>query len=204
MNQYSRSNPWGSHSPLMSLTGAALIAAASGRFSHSIVVFLFLAGIYTITLSIIHLGKPIIPERYRTALIIMIVTFISSLFYLMINLINPVSALELYLIIFLIPITFLSSELNKNSENQSPNEEIIFGIKQALILGGIIILIALVREPLGYGTLSIPFIGKTINLLPDSIKELVVLQIFAAPLGAFILTACLIALIRLFSGNHDD
>jgi Na+-transporting NADH:ubiquinone oxidoreductase subunit NqrD len=72
-------------------------------------------------------------------------------------------------------------------------------MKESLILGGIIVVIALIREPLGYGTLSIPFVGKTLHFLPDAIRERTVLQVFSAPLGGFLLTAFLIAIIRLVS-----
>jgi Na+-translocating ferredoxin:NAD+ oxidoreductase RnfE subunit len=203
MNQYDKTNPWGSHSPLMSLTGISLIITASSRLSCSIIVFFLLEAIYTITLCIIHGGKSIIPAKYKTAITIMIVTFISSLFYFFIDLIHPVSALELYFIVFLIPLTFLSSHLEKTASNFSASEEIIFGAKQASILGGIIIAIALIREPLGYGTLSLPFSNKMMYLLPESIQEQAVLQVFSAPLGGFLITACLIALVRFVTHQQD-
>lgn len=203
MNQYDKSHPWGPNSPLMSLTGLALIVSASSRLSYSAAVCLLLAGIYGITLSIVHLGKSIIPQKYKTVILIMIVTFIISLFYLIMSMINPVSALALYFIVFLVPLTFLSSEIVKRTGNLSFGEGITLGMKEALILGGIIIAISFIREPLGYGTLSIPFSGKTVNLLPDTIREHVTLQVFAEPLGGFILTACLIALVRLVSRNHN-
>jgi hypothetical protein len=211
MNQYDASNPWGSKSPLMSLTGIALIVSASGRFSSAAIVFLLLAGIYTLALSIILFGKTIIPARYKTALVIAIVTFISSLFFLIVELIHPVTALELNLIIFLIPIVFLSSKIVQRIDHLSVGEGIALGMKEALMLGGIILVVALIREPLGYGTLSIPFVGSMVKLLPDAIRERTALQVFASPVGGFILSACLIALIRLLSPrqaskteNYDD
>lgn len=213
MSQYNRSYPWGYISPLMSLTGIPLMVAASGRLSFSVVVCLLLPGIYAFTLSIIHLGKPIIPEKYRNIIIIMILTFISSFLYLIVKMIHPVFALELYFIIFLIPLTFLSSEIVQRTDKLSLSEGIVLGIKEALILGGLIIAVSLIREPLGYGTFSIPFMGKTVNILPDALRERLVLQIFAAPPGGFIITACLIAVIQCtfagrvspsISGDNDD
>jgi hypothetical protein len=203
MNQYERNNPWGSHSPLMSLTGIALIIAASARLSTSIIVFFLLTIIYTITLSIVHAGKSIIPAKYKTAIVIMIVTFISSLLYFFIVLIDPISSMELYFIVFLIPITFLSSHLETKTSYLSAGEEILLGAKQASILGGIIIAISMIREPLGYGTLSLPFSNKSLYLLPESIQEQAVLQVFSAPIGGFIISACFIALVRFVTHQQD-
>jgi hypothetical protein len=106
--------------------------------------------------------------------------------------------------VFLIPITFLTSELVQRTENLSQSDGIIQGIKEALILGGIIIAISLIREPLGYGTFSIPFISKTVNLLPDMLRERVVLQLFASPLGGFLLAAGFIAIMRFVSEDYND
>ncbi len=181
----------------MSLAGLALMIAASGRLSFSTAVSLIFAGIYAVTLLVMLFGKPIIPEKYETAIMIMTLTFISSLFYLILSMINPVSALKLYFIIFLIPVTFLSSRIEKRVNRLSPVEGIVLGLKEALGFGLIIIAISLIREPLGYGTLSVPFTGRTVNLFSDAISEKFVLQVFAAPLGGFILTASLIALLRL-------
>jgi hypothetical protein len=188
----------------MSLTGFALIVSASSRLSYSAAVLVLLAGIYGITLTVIRFGKIIIPEKYRTSIIILILTFISSLFYLVMNMINPVSALELYVMVFLVPITFLSSQIVKRSDALSHGEAIVLGIKEALILGGTIIVVALIREPLAYGTLSLPFGGKPLNILPNSLRERLVLQTFAGPLGGFILTACLITIVRLILHQKDD
>ncbi|MDR2900152.1 MAG: hypothetical protein LBV20_01340 [Treponema sp.] len=199
MGQYHQSHSWNSRSPLMSLVGLALIICSSNRLSSAALIALLLIGIYTITLSIILLGKSIIPERYQTALIIMIVTFISSLFYLVVEMIHPVSALELYFIIFLIPVTFLSSEIVQRANRLAPADGIVLGMKESLILGGIIIAISIIREPIAYGTLSIPFSGKTVTLLPEMIQERMTLHILASPLGGFILLAGLIALVRAVS-----
>lgn len=188
----------------MSLTGLALIIAASPRLSCSIIVFFLLMAISVMTLAVMHLGKSIIPEKYKTALIIMIVNFFTSLFYLIIDMINPISALEVYFTVFLIPITFLSSYFEKKAGNLSVSEEIIRGAKQASILGGIIIAVSLIREPLGYGTLSLPFSNKPMHLLPESIEEQVVMQVFSAPFGGFIIAACIIALVHVISHEQDS
>jgi Na+-translocating ferredoxin:NAD+ oxidoreductase RnfE subunit len=202
MNQYE--HPWGAHSPLMSLTGIALIIASSSRLSSAILVFFVLAAIHIITLAIMYAGKPIIPEKYKTAITIMLVTFITSLFYLVVSMIHPVSAWELELVIFLIPITFLSSHLERKDHQFSPGEEIMIGAKQSVILGGIIVVIALIREPLGYGTLSLPFSNKTMNFMPEAIRERAVLHVFAAPFGGFLITACLIALVQSIFNQQDS
>jgi hypothetical protein len=205
MNQYDQpTNLWGSHSPLMSFTGLALIVTASCRLSSSVVVLLLLTGIYAVTLSIIFFGKSIIPTKYKTALIIMILTFVSSLFYLAMEMINPVSALESHFIVLLIPVVFLGSRIVQRAEQFSPLEGILFGIKEASILGGIIMMISLIREPLAYGTLSVPFVGKIVNLLSDPMKERVVLHVFASPLGGFLLTACCIVFVRLASFQQSS
>ncbi len=209
MNQYDKSNPWwGLNSPLMSLTGLALIVSASSRLSFSITVSLLLVGIYAVTLLVIQVCKSIIPEKFKTVIVIMAVTFISSLLYLLITLISPVSALELYFMVFLIPVTFLSSNIVKRVERLSQAEGILQGIKEALTLGLIIIAVSLIREPLGYGTLSIPIMDRTVNLLPDAIRDRVAFQVFAASPGVFIIVAYLIGLMRLISrqgmGKEDQ
>ncbi len=204
MNRYDQSHPWGVHSPLMSLSGLALIAAASSRLSYSLQAWLLLFCVYGFTLPIIKWGKPIIPEKYKTAITIMTVTFAASLFYLFMSMINPVSALELNFIVFLVPVTFLGSRIVERTDHLPPEEGVIRGLKEVLTLGGIIAAVSIIREPLGYGTLSFPFASSTVNILSDAIQERAVLQVFAAPAGGFILTACLIALVRLVFYRHGS
>ena len=211
MSRYSNSNLiWGTNSPLMALTSLALIVIASGRLSFALITLFLLVCIYAFSLSVIQLAKSYIPVKFKTAIVIMIAVFAASISYFFLSLINPVSGLMFNFMVFLIPLSFLSSNIVKRVEKFMPGESILQGVKEALALGIILVAISLIREPLGYGTLSFPFQENMVNLFPDGTRERLTLRGFTISAGVFFLIACMIAIIRVAShqkmekDNNDE
>ena len=147
---------WGSHSPLSALTGAGLIIMASGRFSSAILCLGALVWVYGLTAMVFSAARSIMPDRGRKIILLFLSSFFCGLFMLLIGLINPMLILGTAFFLILIPPCCLGSGFFEASESYDASEVLYRALLEAFVLAGIILALALVREPLGMGTISFP------------------------------------------------
>ena len=147
---------WGSHSPLSALTGAGLIIMASSRLSFAILCMAALFWVYGFTALTFSGASTLMPARGRKLILIFLSAFFCGLFVLFAGLLNHLLILGAGFFLVLVPPNCLGSGFFEASETSSTGEVFSRALLEAAVLSGIIIAIALIREPLGMGTLSFP------------------------------------------------
>ena len=147
---------WGSHSPLSTLGAAVLIIMASSRFALAIICAGALIWVYGLTSLIFSSARAIMPKRGRMLILLFLSTFLCGIFMLLLSLLNPLLGMGAGLFLLLIPPCFLGSGFFDASESVDPMAIFFRAFFEALVIAGIILALALIREPLGLGTLSLP------------------------------------------------
>jgi hypothetical protein len=152
---------WGPASPLRSLSALVLLILAGGRTAFALVIALALLWVYGFSVplyfaAVRFVPPPFFPARRRILIPVVLSAFFSSLFLLLLWLLNPVLALELSFLICLTPICCAGSGIFTRGNLGSPLEVFIRALLEAAILGFLILALALIREPLGHASLSFP------------------------------------------------
>ena len=147
---------WGPFSPLSILTGTGLIILASTRFAFAIVCTGALLWVYGLTALVFSCARPVLPGRGKTAVLLFLSSLLCGLFMLLIGLINPLIIMGTGFFLLLIPPCCLGSGFFEASGSEYPIEVFSRALLEAIVLGLLILAVALIREPLGMGTLSFP------------------------------------------------
>ena len=189
---------WGSHSPLSALTGSSLIILASSRFSFALVSAAALIWVYGFTALIFTSARRIMPSRGKMVILLFLTTFLCASFMLFMGLLNPLLLLGTIFFLLLVPPCCLSSGFFESIESVEPIEASSRALLEAVTLSCIILASALIREPLGMGTFSIPgghqgIVELSIVSNPDNFVPLRILSISA---GGFLFLGYVTALYR--------
>jgi len=147
---------WGTYSPLTSLTGIGLLVIASGRIAFALIGTMALLWVYVFTLVTAKLGEAALPQQGRNTVLLFISSFASSAFFIVLWMLEPALAMECSLIVFLVPAVFVSSGLCGRVLEYDMLEVISQAVAESLIMGMLILGMSLIREPLGFGSVSFP------------------------------------------------
>ena len=162
---------WGAGSPLATLAGAGLLVMASARTAYALITLGALVWVYTLSAVIITLAGNILPVRGRYLAALGVSSALGGLYLLIIELLNPLLALESALYIALTPVVChiagVTSRLAaRTAPGDAPHggrrdverteEAILAAFLEALVYGALLVALALVRELLGLGTISLP------------------------------------------------
>jgi len=147
---------WGKHSPFSSLSGAALLIIASSRIAFAIICSLALVWVYVFVLAAAKLGGSYFPLWGRNAVLVFISSLAAGIFLLLLWIFNPVLALESSFFVFLVPVTFIASGLSGRVLDYDIGEVLSQALAESLLLGVLILGFSLIREPLGFGSISFP------------------------------------------------
>jgi hypothetical protein len=184
-------NPlWGIHSPLSALAGAALFIIASARLESALICLFALLWINTLTMLALTAGRPVFPEKGSAAVLVFTVSFTGLLFFFLLWLFNPLSAMESAFFLVLCPILFINSGIYERAGNGELLKTLPQAASEALAQGLLVVAFALIREPLGSGTLSLPGIEPIRLVLKRPAA------VFGLPAGALLLLGYGIALYR--------
>ncbi|MDR1108036.1 MAG: hypothetical protein LBL19_03270 [Spirochaetaceae bacterium] len=199
---------WGRHSPLSSLSNMVFLVIASGRTAFALIALGALLWVYGMTVIGACLGKPVFPKKGKPILHIFLSALFGSFYLLILNFLNPLLAMECTLFIILAPVSCIGSEIIRRVESMEAEDALARALLEALVLGGVILALALIREPLGLGSLSIP--GGTfgiIELFNYNTGGIVPLRIISSSTGAFLLLGYGTALFRFYrdriAGTED-
>jgi hypothetical protein len=173
---------------------------ASTRFSYALVSVLALLWVYI--LMALALRIPVLPRRGREGIVVFLSSFIAGLFTLVLFFIDPILAMDSLLFLILCPLCCVSSGVLTRIEKLDIGEAAFQSYMEGMILSALILILALIREPLGYGTLSLPG-GRQGILCPVKFPEesFPPLRVFTSSAGAFFLLGYGIALFRRFGGH---
>jgi hypothetical protein len=197
---------WGSLSPLGGLTGAGLLIMASGRLSWAITVAGCLFWVYGLTAltfaSLESVGKKkLLPANGRGIFFICLAAFFSSIYLLLFWLLCPFAALEVFMLLLLVPLFCVSPDFVQQMQSMTEGayidvfESVLDAVSQAASLAGLLIAFSIIREPLSYCTLSFPGTYQgMVTIMYFKAGTFFPMGIFAASAGALLLLGYLICL----------
>jgi hypothetical protein len=193
---------WGIHSPLSAFTGVGLIVIASGRIVSALACLLALLWVNAFTLFAAGIGRKAFPEKRAGVVLVFVSSFAGFLFYFFFLLVSPFQAMENALCILLCPAFLLASGLYSRIKDYDTPEMVFQAVCEAFVLGALILGFALIREPLGSGSVSLPGLG----LIRFAGREPLALLKFSS--GALIVLGYGVALYRnrrnLYTRQEDD
>jgi hypothetical protein len=161
MNAHLKNHPfWGLSSPLIAFSGAALLIIASSRIQAALLCALALLWVNMLTMLAAGALREIFPEKYAPAVLPFVSSFAALLFFFALFLAAPLAALESEFFVALCPVHLVVSGLYGRVKEYDTGEMVLQGAAEAALLGLLVLGMALVREPLGLGSMSLPGLGE--------------------------------------------
>ncbi|MDR3275698.1 MAG: hypothetical protein LBT11_00580 [Treponema sp.] len=188
---------WGGPFPLASLSGGALMVIASGRTAFALITAAALLWVYGLTMVVCCFAKPLFPEKGKDWTLVFLSGLLSSLYILIIRLLNPLLAMEVSLYVLLTPVSLAASRLIPRLDGWNIRDALFRGCSEALVLGALIFGLALIREPLGYGSLSLPGGSRgIIEIFNSEDSSLFPVRVISGASGALLLLGYAVAIYR--------
>ena len=190
---------WSKASPSTCLCGGGLIIMASDRLAHAMTAAGALIWVYFFSVLAVHAGSRIFPRWGRSALLVFLTTFITSIFVFLLWIISPLCVLEMFFAISLVPIICMASGIFDRFKTQSLSDKLLNSFSEAVLLGLLMVILALIREPFGYLSLSLPGGAQGIVLLFSFEEEsFLPIRVVASSCGALLLSGYFLGLYRYF------
>ena len=183
---------WGKNSPLASLSGIALLVIASGRIAFALICSLALVWVYVFVLTAAKLGGSYFPQWGRNIALLFLSALAAGIFFILLWIFNPILAMESAFFVFLVPLVFIGCGLFNRVIEYDLGEVVTQALAEALIHGLLILGLSLIREPLGYGSVSFP----GLDIIRFARTE--PLRFLQASSGALIILGYIIAVYRRF------
>jgi hypothetical protein len=176
---------------------------ASGRTAFACAALGALVWVNGFTVLVYCFTKSFFPKGGRNLTLVFLSALFGSLYLLVLFMISPLLAMETTLIVILAPVSCISSGIVSRTEILDRKEGLVRAVFEALILGGLILALALIREPLGYGSLSLPG-GRwgIIELFDGSGGMIFPVRIISGTAGALLLLGYGLALFRHFRNRY--
>jgi hypothetical protein len=187
------------------LSGAALLIMASDRLAHAITVLGALVWVYCLSSLTARAAAIVFPRQGRTMLLAFLCSFFAAIYLLLLWILSPLCALETFFVISLIPLFCMTSGVFGRLETLSMTDTFFVSSSESLILGALMVMLALIREPLGYLSLSLP--GGTrgmILLFSFSTESFLPVRLIVSSCGALLLLGYALQLYRYFRGKNDS
>jgi len=179
---------------------------ASSRFSFAILCAAALLWVYSLTSLAFAGARKIMPIRGKGVILLFLSAFFCGLFMLLAGMLNPLLILGAGFFLVLVPACCLGSGFFKAAESSPLSEVFLRSLCEAGVLAGIILAVALIREPLGMGTLSVPWGILGVTELFDLYNEDSILPVrfFAVSAGGLLLLGYCTALFRYFRARGGN
>jgi hypothetical protein len=193
---------WGNRAPLFSLAGGGLFIMASNRVAYALAVCGALLWVYGLSTLCACFFKPIFPKRGEKIILIFLSAFTGSLYLLLLFFMNPMLAMGTTFVILLTPLCCIASGIVFPLRSSDPGEVFFRALLEALILGGLILALALIREPIGFASLSLPGgIRGIVEVFGPEDEGFFPVRIVSVSAGAFFLLGYGIAFFYRFRGQ---
>jgi hypothetical protein len=172
---------------------------ASTRFSYALIGGMAL--LWVSILTGLALRIPLL-SRQGTGIRIALSSFIAGVFILILFLLCPILVLDSLVFLLLCPLYCVSSGVLDRTGTLDLGEAVFHSYMEGMILSAVILILALIREPLGYGTFSLPG-GRHGILCPVNFagESYLPVRFLSLSGGAFFLLGYGVALFRRFGGN---
>jgi hypothetical protein len=205
------------HRPLAVLSATALLVVASSRFAFAIIAAVNLMVVYALTVLIAESLKrltltretgdkiSLFPQENRKIVYVFLANFAGCIFFFVYYCVMPLLAMETVFIILFVPIFVYSENVSEKYAALSLPSAIKHCFLESLSFGALIMVIALIREPLGYATLSLPG-GKEgiIELFNKEDRFPFAIEIASLSSGAFLLIGLIMVLFRVLERRKPD
>jgi hypothetical protein len=167
MSAYRQSYFWDSDSPLGSLAGLSLLIMGSARFSWAFLITGSLIWVYALAavsfsfLSNI-VDKKFFPQTGKSYLYMLLAFFWGCIYLLLLWLLCPLAALEVFFPLMLVPLFCASSGISRQIINapEGPQYDAYQNVPQAVshafVLSVLLMAFSFIREPLSFCSLSFP------------------------------------------------
>jgi len=189
--------------PLTCLSGAALLVMASDRLAHAITVTGALVWVFGLSSLAAHAGARIFPRQGKTALLAFITSFFAGLYLLLLWILSPLCAIESFFVISVIPMFCMVSGILKQMESMILEDGFFASCSEALILGALIVILAFIREPFGFLSLSLPGGAQgTVLLFSFKTEAFLPIRLIASSAGALLLLGYFLGLYRHFKTQY--
>jgi hypothetical protein len=189
--------------PMISLSCAALLIMVSDRLAHAIVVTGALVWVYCLSSLAAYFGVRFFPRQGRTILLTFLTSFIAGLYLLLLWILSPLCALEVFLVISIVPLFAIGSGIFQQLESLSLETVVSASFSEAMMLGALLIIFALIREPLGYLSLSLPGGTQGIVLLFSFTSEsFLPIHLITSSCGALLLLGYFLGLYRYLKSQY--
>jgi hypothetical protein len=179
---------WSRHAQLTTLTGVVLLIIASSRTAYALVTLGALLWHHALLVLVLNVARPIFPRKGEDIAVFFLSGVLNSVYILFLYLLNPLLALEVSLYCLLVPVHAYASRMAKRLKNKDAESAVFQAAIEALAAGILIVALAVIREPLGYGSLSLPGgSGGIIRLFVSEESAYFPIRIFTSSAGALIL-----------------
>jgi hypothetical protein len=190
-------------SPLACLSGAALLIMASDRLAHAILAAGALIWVYCLSALIAYAGAKFFPQRGRTILLAFLSSCVAGFYLLFLWMLSPLCAMEVFFVVSLIPMFCMVSDIFKQLETLDIYDTLRASFFEALVLGVLIVIFALIREPIGFLSLSLPGGARGIILLFSvNMESFLPVCLITSSSGALLLLGYFLGLYRHFRAKY--
>jgi hypothetical protein len=188
---------WGPRSPLSTFIGTGLLIMASSRVAFALVTLGALVWVYGLTALVFRLSSPVLPKTGKYMILVFLSAFWGAVYYLALFFISPFLAMETSLFILLAPGYCIASRVPSRVDSLLPRDALTRAVSEALILGSLVLAMALIREPLGFGSFSLPGgLRGIIEIFGKEKNASFSIQVISGSAGAFLLLGYCLALFR--------
>jgi hypothetical protein len=158
--------------------------------------------VYALTVLVLTAAKSLLPARGKTALEIFTASLFGAFFLLLLSLINPLLSMELTLLVLLAPVSCAASQVCRRTGSLDAGQAVVRALLEGLLLGLLILALALIREPLGFGSLSVPGGRRGIVIFSGYEGPYFPVRIAAVSAGALILLGYGAAFFRRYRSRY--
>jgi hypothetical protein len=201
---------WGPHAPLSTLIGAGFVIMTSSRTAFALIVLGALVWVYALTTLVFRAASPALPETGKNFILVTLSAFFGGLFQFILCLVSPILAAEIALPVILAPVCFIASAVVPRLESLPMKDALLRAVYEALVMGLLTLAMAVIREPLGFGTFSFPGgPGGIIELFGAEGESFLPIRVVGSSAGALLLFGYALAIFRReknrqFAKNTDE
>jgi Na+-transporting NADH:ubiquinone oxidoreductase subunit NqrD len=171
----------------------------SRRLAFALVVCGALVWVYGLTALCAYFFKPLFPKKGGAVVLIFLSAFMGSLYLLLLSFVSPLLVMETSFLILLTPLCCIGSGIGSRPVSPDPGDALFRVLQDALALGGVILALALIREPIGFASLSLPGGSRgVIEVFSAEGGDFFPVRIVSLSAGAFFLLGYGVALFHRF------
>ena len=195
---------WGDLSPFAFLSGGALLIIASDRLAHALTALVALVWVYCLSSLAVFGGSRFFPSRGRSVVFVFLASFVAGLYLVLLWILFPLAAVQTFFVVSLVPMLCVGSGIFARLEGKNVVQVLRLSLAEALVAGVLIVVISLIREPLGFRSLSLPGGVQGIMLIhPFGAESPLFLRMLSGSFGALLLLGYLLWMYRHVKSKYD-